>query len=561
MPTTRALLEDLATAGHRGTFMIVGWVAEHFPALVREIRDAGHEIGLHGHWHRRVYELSPEGFREDLRLNIAALRAAGAGPIVSFRAPEWSLNQRAPWALADSRRGRIAHRRQPGAGGARRVAVVPASAASDCHDGRSAARSAAARGAPGRACGAARLGMGPAQGRTRDRHRAPSPRTTVRATRPSLLCIHGRSIPRRRTSACRRRSRSPTTTGCRASARVCARCWQARSSVPCANFRTPRHGCAPDWRDAAGRLLARWHGGGRRRRAPTTAASRLRCRRRARPRGPGTCRRPFGSSIDATDPGDVAARVAATAGWPVWLTLTGADAASIDPATWPDRVRAIVAAVPTIAAVELQADGLEPRRTAFLLKVAAAEIRARSAAVPIVLGGGAAADARRDAVVTADVAPSIDGYVIAQPARTRCRRRRGSPITIPARRWSTLDAVVPDAGAARAFLADAIEGLGLPVTTRGYRLSAAAARDVLPVAARLRDVYAGDVVPVTRRGGRALAARRWRRRDRGAPLARALQPRHAGHVAGDRRRCQRARIASTCRSWSRPPARSSSVIP
>ena len=99
--------------------------------------------------------------------------------------------------------------------------------------------------------------------------------------------------------------------------------------------------------------------------------------------------------IDASAPGDIAARVAATGTWPVWLTLARADAASIDPATWPDRVRTIVAAVPTVTAVELQADGVDPRRTAFLLKVAAAEIRARSLTVPVVLGGDAAAGARR----------------------------------------------------------------------------------------------------------------------------------------------------------------------
>ena len=98
--TTRTLLDELALAGHRGTFLIVGWIAERFPGLVREIRDGGHEIGLHSHWHRRVYELTPESFRQDLRDNLAALRAAGAESIVSFRAPEWSLNQRAPWAFA-----------------------------------------------------------------------------------------------------------------------------------------------------------------------------------------------------------------------------------------------------------------------------------------------------------------------------------------------------------------------------------------------------------------------------------------------------------------------------
>jgi polysaccharide deacetylase family protein (PEP-CTERM system associated) len=99
VPTTRALLEDLAATGNHGTFLIVGWVAERFPALVQEIQAAGHEVGLHGYWHRRVYELSPEAFRQDLRDNHRALHAAGVARVRCFRAPEWSLNQRAPWAL------------------------------------------------------------------------------------------------------------------------------------------------------------------------------------------------------------------------------------------------------------------------------------------------------------------------------------------------------------------------------------------------------------------------------------------------------------------------------
>ena len=99
VPTTRLLLEDLAAAGARGTFLVVGWVAERFPALVHEIAAAGHELGLHGHRHRRVYELAPDHFRADLRDNLQALRAAGVTEVTTFRAPEWSLNQHAPWAL------------------------------------------------------------------------------------------------------------------------------------------------------------------------------------------------------------------------------------------------------------------------------------------------------------------------------------------------------------------------------------------------------------------------------------------------------------------------------
>ncbi|HTV02409.1 MAG TPA: polysaccharide deacetylase family protein [Luteitalea sp.] len=97
--TTRLLLDDLAAVGATGTFLIVGWVAERFPELVREIVGAGHEVGLHGHRHRRVFELEPEAFRADLRDNLRVLREAGASAVTAFRAPEWSLNQRATWAL------------------------------------------------------------------------------------------------------------------------------------------------------------------------------------------------------------------------------------------------------------------------------------------------------------------------------------------------------------------------------------------------------------------------------------------------------------------------------
>jgi polysaccharide deacetylase family protein (PEP-CTERM system associated) len=96
---TRRVLDLLDACGVRATCFVVGWVAERHPEVVTAIRDAGHEIGSHGQWHRRVYELDPDEFTRDLRLATAALQAAGAGPITQFRAPEWSINGRAPWAL------------------------------------------------------------------------------------------------------------------------------------------------------------------------------------------------------------------------------------------------------------------------------------------------------------------------------------------------------------------------------------------------------------------------------------------------------------------------------
>ena len=97
--TTRLLLEDMADCGVRGTFLVVGWVAERHPRLIEEILAAGHEVGSHGHLHRRAYEMTPDEFRLDILKGFHALADAGAPPVRCFRAPEWSINDRSLWAL------------------------------------------------------------------------------------------------------------------------------------------------------------------------------------------------------------------------------------------------------------------------------------------------------------------------------------------------------------------------------------------------------------------------------------------------------------------------------
>src|ERR1700720_1835930 len=59
---TRRILDIFALHGFRGTFFVLGWVAERDPALVREIAEAGHEIACHSHLHRRVTSLTAGGF-------------------------------------------------------------------------------------------------------------------------------------------------------------------------------------------------------------------------------------------------------------------------------------------------------------------------------------------------------------------------------------------------------------------------------------------------------------------------------------------------------------------
>ncbi len=93
------MLDLLAAHGVRGTFFVLGWVAERFPDLVRAIDGAGHEIGSHSYWHRLIYEHSPADFREDLRLSKKVLEDAIGKSVSLFRAPTFSITHRSRWAL------------------------------------------------------------------------------------------------------------------------------------------------------------------------------------------------------------------------------------------------------------------------------------------------------------------------------------------------------------------------------------------------------------------------------------------------------------------------------
>lgn len=98
-PTTRWLLDQLDRFGRKATFYIVGQVARDNPALVRAIHDAGHEVGSHGWDHRRVLAMTPDEFREDLRLSCDALEDATGAPVLGYRAPTFSILRGMAWAL------------------------------------------------------------------------------------------------------------------------------------------------------------------------------------------------------------------------------------------------------------------------------------------------------------------------------------------------------------------------------------------------------------------------------------------------------------------------------
>lgn len=96
---TKRLLDLFDEAGVSGTFFTLGWVAERYPSLVREIAKRGHELACHSYWHRLIYKLTPAEFREDtLRAKSCIEQAAGTA-IYGYRAPSYSVTRNSLWAL------------------------------------------------------------------------------------------------------------------------------------------------------------------------------------------------------------------------------------------------------------------------------------------------------------------------------------------------------------------------------------------------------------------------------------------------------------------------------
>lgn len=96
---THRLLDLFGQFGVRGTFFVLGWVAERHPQLVKDIAQAGHEVACHGFSHRLVYEQSPEEFREETLRSKRLLEDAIGAAVLGYRAASYSIVRRSLWAL------------------------------------------------------------------------------------------------------------------------------------------------------------------------------------------------------------------------------------------------------------------------------------------------------------------------------------------------------------------------------------------------------------------------------------------------------------------------------
>jgi polysaccharide deacetylase family protein (PEP-CTERM system associated) len=99
VPATLRLLEILRTYRIQATFFVLGHVADHHPGLIEAVQRDGHEIAVHGYWHRYVSGLTSAEFSLELEQSIKAIMTITGQRPVGHRAPYFSINHTTPWVF------------------------------------------------------------------------------------------------------------------------------------------------------------------------------------------------------------------------------------------------------------------------------------------------------------------------------------------------------------------------------------------------------------------------------------------------------------------------------
>ncbi len=81
------------------TFFVLGWIAERYPEIVKQIQEQGHEVGTHGYSHKEIYFQTPVEFEAELVRSIELLEKISKEKVISHRASNFSITNKSLWAL------------------------------------------------------------------------------------------------------------------------------------------------------------------------------------------------------------------------------------------------------------------------------------------------------------------------------------------------------------------------------------------------------------------------------------------------------------------------------
>ena len=93
------ILEMLSHDQTKATFFTLGWIAERYPQLIRQIADEGHEIASHGYGHERASDLTEDAFFSDIHRAKVILEDLCGSEVKGYRAPSFSIGAGNLWAF------------------------------------------------------------------------------------------------------------------------------------------------------------------------------------------------------------------------------------------------------------------------------------------------------------------------------------------------------------------------------------------------------------------------------------------------------------------------------
>ena len=85
--------------GIHATFFTLGWIAERYPAMLRRVVAAGHEVASHGHAHLRASQQSRIEFLHDVVQSKSILEQLTGQAVLGYRAPSFSIGAANLWAF------------------------------------------------------------------------------------------------------------------------------------------------------------------------------------------------------------------------------------------------------------------------------------------------------------------------------------------------------------------------------------------------------------------------------------------------------------------------------
>lgn len=91
-----AMLDEHDT---KATFFTLGWIAERYPDIVRQITTNGHEMASHGYGHERASDQTPDSFFADINVAKLILEDISGTEIKGYRAPSFSIGESNLWAF------------------------------------------------------------------------------------------------------------------------------------------------------------------------------------------------------------------------------------------------------------------------------------------------------------------------------------------------------------------------------------------------------------------------------------------------------------------------------